>query len=253
MDDLVAHFRFYEELNDFLPPQKRKNPFPYTFKGVPSVKDAIEAIGVPHTEVDLILVNGRSVAFDYCLCQGDRVSVYPVFESLDISPVIRLRAAPLRRTAFVCDTQLGRLARLLRMMGFDTLNRNDYDDPEIVRISLKDKRIILTRDIGILKQKVVTHGYWIRSTSPDEQLEEVLRRCDLFGQIRPFRRCLVCNGIVERVDKETILHRLEPRTKRYYDEFYRCPDCGRIYWKGSHYQRMLAKMEKYLGGVREDH
>lgn len=244
-----AEFRFYEELNDFLPPEKRKRSFRYSFRGTPSVKDAIEALGVPHTEVDLILVNGESVGFDYLLKGGERVAVYPAFESLDISSLTRLRPQPLRRPRFVLDVHLGKLARLLRMLGFDTLYRNDYSDPEIIYISLREKRIILTRDRALLKHRAITHGYWVRSTHPREQLQEVLHRFDLFSRIRPFHRCMVCNGLIEEVSKSEVLDQLEPKTRRYYDEFYRCTGCGKIYWKGSHYTGMVEYIGKYLSGT----
>jgi uncharacterized protein with PIN domain len=244
--DNTAQFRFYEELNDFLPASKHKKTFIYTFTGNPSIKDAVEAIGVPHTEIDLILVNGRSVDFHYRLQKGDVVSVYPMFESLDISPVIRLRSLPLRRTAFVLDTQLGKLAKLLRSLGFDALYRNDYSDSDIIRISADEKRIILTRDKSLLKQKIVTHGYWMRSASPDEQVREVIKRLDISTQMRPFERCTVCNGLVESVDKEEIVHRIPPKTKAHYHEFTRCLDCGKIYWKGSHYQRMQNRITAWM-------
>lgn len=243
----TAFFRFYEELNDFLPSDKRKRTYPYRFHGKPSVKDAVEAEGVPHAEVDLILADGRSVDFGYHLQDGDRVAVYPVFESLDISPLIRLREKPLRQTRFILDAHLGKLARSLRMLGFDARYRNDLDDPEIIEIAAAEKRIILTRDIGILKRKAVTHGYWLRSSDPEEQVREVLKRLDLCGRIRPFRRCIRCNGVIEPVDKAAVQSRLQPRTDRYYDEFYRCADCGRIYWKGSHYQKMIADIHRWTG------
>ena len=131
----AAEFRFYEELNDFLPPEQRKKTVPYRFDGHPGIKDPIEALGVPHVEVDLIVVNGASVGFDYQLRDGDRVAVYPVFEALDVSPAVKLRDAPLRQTAFVVDVNLGRLARLLRLLGFDALFSNAYGDDEIVAIA----------------------------------------------------------------------------------------------------------------------
>lgn len=243
----VAQFRFYEELNDFLRHSQKKTSFPYQFNGNPSIKDAIEAVGVPHTEVDLILVNGISVGFDYHLLHGDRVSVYPVFESLNISPVVRLRKKPLRKTTFVLDVHLGRLCRLLRMLGFDTLYRNDYKDAEIVSISVKEKRIILTRDRGLLKTGAVTHGYWIRSTKPEEQIREVLNRFDLFTQTEPFHRCMLCNGTIDRVNKKTILYRLSAGTASYHDEFYNCLNCGQIYWKGSHFNKMKAYVHDLTG------
>lgn len=242
----IVYFRFYEELNDRLPAERRKRSFAYEFPDNPSVKDAIESMGVPHTEVDLILANGVSVAFDYRLQDGDRVSVYPVFENFDISKVTRLRPEPLRIPRFILDVHLGKLARLLRMLGFDALYRNDYADREIIDIARDEKRIILTRDRGILKNRVVTHGYGVRQTAPLEQAREVVRRFDLFSQIRPFSRCMQCNECVVKIDKHAILNRLPPQTARSCDAFCHCPNCGRIYWKGSHYKRMQAKIPKII-------
>jgi uncharacterized protein with PIN domain len=233
-------FRFYEELNDFLPKNRRKKPFVYRFTGIPAVKDAIEALGVPHTEVDLILVNGKSVDFYYHLRQEDKVSVYPVFESLDISEATHLRAVPLRIPKFVLDVHLGKLARKLRMLGFDALFRNDYKDTELVRISVSEKRILLTRDIGLLKIGRVERGYWVRSQSSKAQLVEVLDRFDLYSRIRPFYRCMRCNGIIRRAAKKEVIEEVQPLTRRYYDEFYRCVSCKTVYWKGSHYKRMIS-------------
>lgn len=199
--EYTAQFRFYEELNDFLPKEKRKRIFSFEFNGNPGIKDPIEALGVPHTEVDLILVNGASVGFHYQLQNDDFVSVYPVFESLDISPIAVLREKPLRRTAFVLDVHLGKLARLLRLLGFDVKYENNYDDPEIVQISVAENRIILTRDRRLLFAKAVTHGYWVRSTNAMQQVDEVLNRFDLRDCIAPFHRCIVCNGEIHPVNK----------------------------------------------------
>jgi len=235
-------FRFYEELNDLLSGERFKRDSPYHFDGNPTVKDAIEAMGVPHTEVDLILVNGVSVDFACRLRDGDRVSVYPVFESLDIRDLTHLRPEPLRRTRFILDVHLGKLARYLRMLGFDCLYRNDLEDEEIVALSVDEKRIILTRDRGILKQGRVTHGCLIRKELVDDQVREVLKRFDLGGAIRPFSRCTACNASLEPVNKAEIRSELQPRTERYFEEFYRCPFCRKIFWKGSHYDRMTAKI-----------
>lgn len=242
--------RFYEELNDFIAPEKRKKPFSYSFHGHPAVKDAIEAIGVPHTEVDLIAVNGESVGFDYQLQHGDRVAVYPVFESLDISPLVKLREKPLRQSRFIVDVHLGKLARLLRLLGFDTLYRNDYEDREIVDISLKDNRIVLTRDQGLLKHKTVTHGYWLRSQTPIKQLQEVCLRYDLFSQLSPFQRCIRCNGILEPVDKAEICDQLPEKVAKTCTRFSRCQSCHNIYWAGSHYER-LHKIVKHIKNIGE--
>ncbi len=242
-----AYFRFYEELNDFLHPDQRKRTLTYPFRGRPGIKDPIEALGVPHTEVELIMVYGESVGFDYQLRDGDRVAVYPVFESLDVSSLVRLRDAPLRRTAFVVDVNLGRLARYLRMCGFDTVYRNDYRDRDVARISAREHRIALTRDRRLLHHKAITHGYWVRATGSTEQLMEVIQRFDLNNQVEPFHRCLDCNGRVSPVDKRSIVDRLEPLTRKYYDEFHQCRDCGKIYWPGSHYQHMLERLAAVLG------
>jgi len=239
----LACIRFYEELNEFLPRGKRKKLISYPFNGNPSVKDAIEAIGVPHVEVDLILVNGISVDFSFKLHDGDSVSVYPVFESFDITPLIRLRDRPLRDIRFVLDVHLGKLARYLRLCGFDTCYQVDYDDQEIISLALSDKRIILTRDRNLLKNKKVTHGYWLRSQNPGEQLKEVFRRFDLKNQVYLFKRCLECNTILIEVPKKDILSRLLPKTRQYYRKFKTCPVCERIYWSGSHYKRMKGYVE----------
>ena len=233
-----VQIRFYEELNDFLPPEKRKISFQHHFKQSGSIKDMIEALGVPHTEIDLILVNGKSVDFDYPVQDGDHISVYPVFESLDISPVTRLRPIPLRHTRFVLDTHLGRLAAYLRMFGFDTLYQNDYDDPTLADVSATEHRILLTRDRQLLMRKQVTHGYFVRETHPQKQLLEVISRFDLYKSQQPFSRCMHCNGEILPVAKEKILSHLMPRTKTWCNEFWQCNQCHKIYWKGTHYQRM---------------
>ena len=243
-----AYFRFYAELNDFLPPEKRQRTFTHSFELSPSVKDMIEALGVPHTEVDLILVNGQSVDFSYLVRDDDRISVYPVFEALDITPLVRLRPQPLRETRFVLDVHLGRLTTYLRMLGFDALYRSDFADEELARISSSEGRILLTRDRGLLKRSIVTHGYCLRTTNPRQQLVEILRRFDLFESVKPFQRCLHCNGLLQPVNKADISDRLLPQTRQYYDEFHRCQACDRIYWKGSNYQRMRQFIESVLVG-----
>jgi uncharacterized protein with PIN domain/sulfur carrier protein ThiS len=254
-----ACFRFYAELNDFLPAARRQVAFAHSFEGRVSVKHLIEALGIPHPEVDLVLVNGQSVDFSYLVQDGDRISVYPVFESIDITPfdqahgapLVRVRPRPLREPRFILDTHLGQLATYLRMLGFDTLYRNDYTDQELARVSSAEGRILLTRDRGLLKRAVVTHGYCVREMDPRKRLVEVLRRFDLFGAIRPFRRCIRCNGLLQPVSKQAISHRLPPKTRQYYDEFRVCEDCEQIYWKGSHYQRMQEFIARVLEQERE--
>jgi len=237
-----ATLRFYAELNDFLPPEDRDRSLERSFNVHPSIKDLIEAAGMPHTEVDLLLVNGESVDFAYPVRNGDRISVYPVFESLDITAVTRVRPEPLRELRFVLDVHLGRLAAYLRLAGFDTAYRNDLDDAELAEIAA-DGRVLLTRDLGLLKRRAVTRGYWLRATSPRAQLAEVLRRFDLSGAVRPFCRCLRCNALVRPVPKADVDTELPPRTRQYYDEFFRCPGCGRIYWRGGHFDALGGLLE----------
>jgi uncharacterized protein with PIN domain len=243
----TALFRFYAELNDFLPGGWRRKPVPYGFMVSPSVKDAIESLGVPHPEIDLIVVNGVSVDFGYRLRDGDRIAVYPVFESVDITPILKLRPEPLRHTRFVLDTHLGKLARLLRMLGFDSLYRQDFQDEEILQLSVEEHRIILTRDVALLKDGAVTHGYWIRSILPREQVSEVLERFDLFARVRPFRRCMVCNSSIIRVDKHTVIDDIPHKVRELHDEFYRCAGCRKIYWKGTHYHDMMGQIQEMSG------
>lgn len=237
-------FRFYEELNDFLPKEKRKKRFEHNFIDRASVKDVIESLGVPHTEVDLILVNSNLKNFSYIINDGDDISVYPVFESIDISNLQKLRPEPLREPKFILDVHLGTLARYLRMLGFDTSYRNDFSDEEIVKISLGEKRAILTRDIGILKRSEVTRGYWVRNTDPFKQVEEVVKRFDLKDQIKEFSRCVECNSILEKIDKEKIIGRIPPKVNAAHNNFLYCKKCDKIYWRGSHYQSMKKLIEK---------
>ena len=241
------YFRFYEEINYFLPKEKRKVRFTHNYTVRASVKDVIESLGVPHTEVDLILVNGKSVGFDYLINDGDDISVYPVFESLDITNVQHLRPKPLRNPKFIADVHLGRLVRYLRMMGFDVLYKNDFVDDEIVTLSLIETRAILTRDRGILKRSEVTHGYWIRSTKVKEQVIEVLKRFDLKNIIKEFSRCIECNTMLKSISKSEIINELPPKVSMSHTEFSRCPACKKNYWKGTHYKRMLS----FIQSVRD--
>jgi len=231
--------RFYAELNDFLRDAQKKTRFTIELKRRTSVKDLIESLGVPHTEVEVILANGKSVDFNYIVKNRDDFSIYPMFESVDVTPILKLRDAPLRHTRFVLDCHLGRLARYLRQFGFDTLYRNDYDDDELADTSAREHRILLTRDRNLLKRSIISHGYFIREFDPRKQLDEVIRRFDLRSQIIPFGRCTRCNGKVEKVSKNTVDHLLEPKTRQYFDEFWQCTGCGQVYWEGSHVRHMI--------------
>lgn len=241
-----AYFRFYAELNDFLPPARRGVAFLHEFLGTPSVKDVIESLGVPHTEIDLVLADGESVDFSWKLRDGARVSVYPVFESIDVSPLARVRPAPLREVRLVLDGHLGRLARYLRMLGFDARWRNDAPDEELACVAAAEHRILLTRDAGLLKRRIVSHGYFVREVDPRRQLAEVVRRLDLFRSVDPFRRCLRCNDLLETVRKEDVEGDLPPRVRERHEAFRRCPSCRRVYWAGSHHRRMERLVSELL-------
>lgn len=230
--------RFYEELNDFLPRGLRKRPFEQHFKPTQTIKHLIESLGVPHTEVEIILVNGVSVDFDYLPLEGDRISVYPVFERLDITPLLRLRARPLRHPRFLADAHLGKLARHLRLLGFDTLFFNDAGDRRLAELSVNERRILLTRDRALLMRREITHGCFIHAVDPTQQLEELFGRLDLFRLAAPFTRCMECNGRLQHANKAEILAELPNRAAQLYTEFWRCSDCAKIYWKGSHYRRL---------------
>jgi hypothetical protein len=254
--DRTCEFRFYAELNDFLPRARRKRPFVHAFTGTPSVKDQVEALGVPHTEVDLILVDGESAGFDHRLRGGERVAVYPMFERFDVAAETRLRADPLRRLGggsrkedgdglpparFVLDVHLGRLAAHLRMLGFDCVWFNDLRDDEIVRIARGERRIVLTRDVGILKNGLVERGAFLRATDPMRQVREVVDRFRLEQLLDPFTRCVSCNGAVVRVDAEAARTRVPEAVALAYDEFSECRDCRRVFWPGSHVDRLRER------------
>ena len=236
--------RAYAELNDFLPKRWRFMSFSYPLNGGNSLKHLIESAGIPHTEIELILVNGQSVDLSAEVTAGDRISVYPVFESIDVSPVIALRSEPLRKTSFILDVHLGKLALILRLLGFDAKFPGNISDEELAEISAEEHRILLTRDTMLLKRNIVTHGCWLHSQDPEEQTTEILKRLDLMNSVKPFTRCLDCGALLESVSKDTILHRLEPLTKKYYNEFKTCTDCGKIYWKGSHYEPLMKLLER---------
>ena len=235
--------RFYEELNDFLTQEKRKKRFIHKFIDRTSVKDFIESLGVPHTEVDMILVNGKSVSFDYLINDKDDISVYPVFESFNIADVQHLRAQPLREPKFICDIHLGKLAKKLRMLGIDTLYFNVISNLEIVNISSNERRAILTRNFELLKIKAVTHGYYIRNSDPIKQTGEVIKRFHLEKTLQHFSRCLECNTLLAAVSKEIIIGRIPQKVKESQSEYFVCEKCNKIFWKGTHYLNMLGKLK----------
>ena len=246
----LATFRFYAELNDFLPAIWRQKRFHYpAYDGTQSVKHLIESIGVPHTEVDLIIANNESVGFDHIVSHGEYISVYPAFTHIDISPLKRCQAAAIDPPRFVLDNHLGRLAAYLRMLGYDTLYRNDYNDALLAEIAEHEHRILLTCDRQLLMRSQVTHGYFVRSRDSRQQLLEIAARYSLDSHKKPFTRCMDCNGEIHAVRKLEIEDQLPTDAKKYYSRFYRCDNCGKVYWEGSHYLKMKAMIENINNGT----
>lgn len=239
--------RCYAELNDFLPRHRRQSSFVVRVGRHTTTKDLLESLGVPHTEVDLIVVNGESETFDRALEEGDRVAAYPVFEAFDIAPISRLRPEPLRDVRFVLDGHLGRLAAFLRLAGFDTLYRAAAEDAELAAASAGERRILLTRDRGLLMRRAVSHGHFVHATRPEDQLREIVDRFDLRRSARPFTRCTRCNTGLRPATPDEVAEGVPARSLRVFDSFLHCPACRRTYWKGSHYPRLRGLLLAALG------
>jgi uncharacterized protein len=235
---LHAFFRFYGALNDFLPPGRRRTTLMCRFHYRAPIKDLIEALGIPHPEVERLAVNGDLVDFGYLVGDGDRVAAYPPFHTLDLGEAGTLVPILPATPRFVADVHLGRLAAYLRLAGFDTRYRNDTPDVELAAISSAEERVLLTRDVELLKRSIVTRGYYVRHTQAGRQLVEVLRRFECAAASQPFTRCPRCNGPLQLTDKEHVAHRVPPRTRASHDVFSQCAVCGAVYWQGSHYERI---------------
>lgn len=237
-----ADFRFHDRLNDFLPRAPRGGTLSRDVSRRAAIKDVIESLGVPHTEVDVILVDGVSVGFEHILAGGERVEVYP----WTVAPSVthHLRPRPPSCPLFQLDAQLGRLARYLRLLGFDCRYRNDIGDAELVDEADEEQRLVLTRDRHLLKRKRIRLAYYVRADAPWQQLEEVCREFDLAPAFAPFTRCTHCNGRLVTVAKEKVIDRLEPLTRQYVEDFLQCGRCGQLYWHGSHVARMQERVER---------
>jgi uncharacterized protein with PIN domain len=234
--------RVYGSLNDFVPAERRHVAWPHVLEGGASVKDVIEGFGVPHPEIDLIVVNGESAAFEQGVRDGDRLAVFPRFEAIDVSAVTRVRQPLPDPIRFVLDTHLGKLARHLRLAGIDVVYRGQALDDELAEIAVREGRIVLTRDRGLLKRRAITHGYFVRETAASRQLVEVLTR---FGPLplAPFSRCPGCNTPLREVPKAAVEARLGERTRRAFTQFHECSGCGRVYWKGSHWAELVRMLD----------
>jgi len=208
-----------------------------------SIKDVIEACGVPHTEVDLILVDGRPVDFAAILTQDAVVDVYPPTEPHSpLFPENRLQVRRIER--FVADGHLGKLVRDLRLLGIDVVYDCAAEDRQLVRTVGDENRALLTRDRRLLMHAAVRHGYYLRSQNPLDQTVEVLRRFNLSSALAPFSRCLRCNESLEPAKKSEVFDELQPLTRIYYEQFRRCRGCGQVYWSGSHFDKLRARVEE---------
>ena len=239
-----ASFRFYAQLNDFLPRGWRGQRFTRPVAGTPSIKDAIEALGVPHPEIELLLVNGASVDFAHRLQGGDSVSVYPAFRSFDLAGIYRVGADPPEPIRFVADGHVRKLASFLRLAGFDTLVLDD--DSAISTAAARDGRVVLTRDLDLLKRNAIRFGRYVRNIHPEPQLAEVFEHFSLAGRVKPFTRCLRCNELVSSIANADLGNRVPPRSRACFDDFTVCPGCNRVYWRGSHHERLRCLLERAI-------
>jgi len=243
---------FKGDLNFFLPPQKRKKVMEISFQGKRQVKDLIQSLRVPHTEVGGIRVHHCWKDFSYILEHGDQVDVFP------LSPYTFCPKNPIyikkrwHHPAFLCDVHLWKLARRLRLLGFDTRFNRQWDDPQLADIANKENIILLTRDRGLLMRNKVTHGLYVRNTDPEEQVVEILQRLNISNQAHPFSRCLVCNHLLKSVppgDQEfekRLVQQVPEGVRQHCNHYFFCPSCGRIFWKGSHFKRLNHFIDRYL-------
>jgi len=242
-----ATFYFHKDLDMFLSEKSKEGCVSIDIRGHETVKHIIESLGIPHTEVDVILVNGVSKDFSWQPVDGDKIDVYPEQHDWFTCEVTKLQPELKGKPQFVLDGHLGKLTGYLRLLGFDSKYQNEIMDDELAEISSDEGRILLTRDRGVLKRAIVVSGYFVRSTEPRDQVKELVNKFSLEKYAEPFSRCVKCNGILQAVSKGKVFDRLEPKTKLYYNDFKICSACSQIYWKGSHFEEIEAFIEKLLG------
>jgi len=246
----TVRFQFHGSLDFFLRARNASEAVTKVLQEKTSVKDAIESCGVPHPEVDLILVDGKSVDFSYQLEVDIKIAIFSVDASPNLFPAHRLQRRGI--TKFVADGHLGKLVRDLRLLGIDVVYDNNATDSQLIAIATSQDRALLTRDRRLLMHAVIQNGYCPRSDSAEEQAIEVIRRFDLANAIAPFTRCVHCNAALTPVEKHEIINELEPLTKIYYEDFRRCTECGQIYWAGSHFEKLRARIERIRKRVTEE-
>jgi uncharacterized protein len=240
----TIRLNFFGDLDFFLGSKFRNQTVERRLSERTSIKDVIESCGVPHPEVDAILVNGQPVGFDHTLVSDAEVEVFPVANRDTLETEKHLQKTEIVR--FVTDGHLGKLTRNLRLLGFDVAYGARADDRELLDITARENRALLTRDRRLLMHSIVQHGYYPRSQNADQQTVEVLRRFNLVELIAPFTRCLRCNAPLQDAAKAEVIEDLEPLTKIYYEEFRRCPGCGQIYWSGSHFEKLEKRIAKII-------
>jgi hypothetical protein len=243
----------YGDLDFFLGSRTRRERIERRLSEKTSVKDVIESCGIPHPEVDLILVNGKAVDFRYAVTGDAEIDLYP--PGIQSSNFKEKRLQVFKISQFVADGHLGKLVRDLRLLGIDVAYDPAAEDRQLVEIASRNDRALLTRDRRLLMHAAVRHGYYLRSQNPLEQTVEVLRRFDLGSMLSPFSRCLRCNALLEPAEKEKVIGQLESLTKIFYDKFRRCTGCGQVYWSGSHFTKLQKRLEEIranLGGSEEN-
>ena len=248
MKPFTVRLRFHGDLKVFLGSRAGDAVIERPLAEKTSIKDVIESCGVPHPEVDLILVDEQTFGFDHTLANDTKVEVFPVENRGTDYTDKRLQTIGLSR--FVADGHLGALTRNLRLLGFDVAYHQNADDRQLLEVMAGENRALLTRDRRLLMHGIVQHGYCPRSQNADEQTIEVVRRFDLSEVIAPFTRCLRCNAPLEEAAKADIIDKLEPLTKIYYDQFRCCPACKQIYWSGSHFPKLQKRIEEIRSRVR---
>lgn len=246
----TIHLRFYEELNEFIPEEKRKIRFSHTIPFRTSVKDLIESFNIPHTQVNMIIVNDEQRNFSYLVHDNDRISVYPFFHTFNVSSISKIHQKIPNKIRFIADQHLGKLARNLRMCGLDTEFNKHFHEVELVKRANKEERILLTKDHNILKRNDLSFGYFVYASDPEEQLEEVLLQFKLKNEIHFLSRCLECNALLTPIEKSKVENRLPDKVRALHNEFTYCNQCDKIYWQGTHYQKMKQKINTILETTR---
>lgn len=261
----TGEVRLYGALRDFLPRSRRRAlQLEVSLRGRPGVKDVLESLGVPHPEIELLIVDGEPHGFTTRVAPGARIAAYPRFHGIELSagPLATPRPAPPVR--FALDGHLGGLARALRLLGFDATWQPQIEDVVLVAHATGEHRVLLTRDVGCLKRGEVVLGHWVRNTAPEQQLLEVLEHFELGTSLHPFTRCLICNVVLLARRAVEVRDRVPPRVAERHLLYRQCPQCLRIYWQGTHAESLTRRLERVLsqlcpsaggpaGGNHEDH